>query len=87
MPQLTEATAGLPLPAELLVTESYPGAPAHSVLLVRPDGHLVAAVQGHRPEELFDLADKARSAAAELPVPRSATGSGTRERLTAGQSR
>ncbi|WP_243639263.1 FAD-dependent monooxygenase [Streptacidiphilus pinicola] len=86
MPQLTEATEALPLPAELLVTEEYPGAAAHTVLLIRPDGHLVAAVEGHRPEDLFDLADQARSAAAELPVPRSATGLGSRERLTAGQS-
>ncbi|WP_236653536.1 FAD-dependent monooxygenase [Streptacidiphilus melanogenes] len=86
MPQLTETTEGLPLPAELLVTESYPGAAAHSVLLIRPDGHLVAAVEGSRPGELYDLADRARSAAAELPVPRTATGVSARERLTAGQS-
>jgi 3-(3-hydroxy-phenyl)propionate hydroxylase len=86
MPQLTEATEALPLPAELLVTESYPGAAAHTVLLIRPDGHLVAAVEGSRPDDLHDLAERARSAAAELPVPRAATTVSPRERLTAGQS-
>ncbi|MEY9876844.1 3-(3-hydroxy-phenyl)propionate hydroxylase [Streptacidiphilus sp. MAP12-33] len=88
MPQLSETTEALPVPAELLVTESYPGAPAHTVLLIRPDGHLVAAVPGSRPEELTVLADRARNAAAELPVPRGAgAGGGTkqRERLPAGQ--
>jgi 3-(3-hydroxy-phenyl)propionate hydroxylase len=102
MPQLTEATEALPLPAELLVTEDYPGAAAHTVLLIRPDGHLVAALQGCRQEDLYDLADRARSASAELPAPRpggadrgaSRAGSRgadreadrSRERLTAGQS-
>nr|WP_236654261.1 FAD-dependent monooxygenase [Streptacidiphilus anmyonensis] len=86
MPQLTETTEGLPLPAELLVTENYPGAAPHSVLLIRPDGHLVAAVEASRPAELYDLADRARSAASELPVPRAATGVSAREKLTAGQS-
>lgn len=57
---LAEAVAALPAPAELLVTESYPGASAHSVLLVRPDGHLVAAFGGVRPDELYAAADAAR---------------------------
>ncbi|MEZ0069237.1 3-(3-hydroxy-phenyl)propionate hydroxylase [Streptacidiphilus sp. MAP12-20] len=86
MPQLTEATEALPLPAELLVTEDYPGAAAHTVLLIRPDGHLVAALQGCRPEDLYDLADRARSASADLPAPRTSGADGSRERLTAGQS-
>ncbi|MEV1045887.1 FAD-dependent monooxygenase [Streptomyces sp. NPDC049916] len=52
MPRLTDAVAALPVTAELLVTESYPGASAHTVLLVRPDGHLTAAFSGVHPAEL-----------------------------------
>ncbi|MFJ1785749.1 FAD-dependent monooxygenase [Streptomyces anulatus] len=59
MPRLTEAVAALPGATELLVTESYPGASAHTVLLVRPDGHLVAAFGGVRPAELFTAAQAA----------------------------
>lgn len=59
MPRLTEAVAALPGATELLVTESYPGASAHTVLLVRPDGHLVAAFGGVRPAELFAAAQAA----------------------------
>lgn len=53
MPRLAAAVAALPHRAELLVAESYPGAPAHSVLLVRPDGHLVTALSGVRPADLY----------------------------------
>ena len=60
MPRLAAAVTALPLPGELLVAESYPGAPAHTVLLVRPDGHLVAAHGGVRPAELYAAADAAR---------------------------
>ncbi|MEV5974512.1 FAD-dependent monooxygenase [Streptomyces sp. NPDC051921] len=60
MPRLAEAVEALPAPAELLVTEAYPGAPAHAVLLVRPDGHLAAAFAGVRPEELYAAADAVR---------------------------
>ncbi len=60
MPQLCGAVAGLPAPADLLITEAYPGATAHTVLLVRPDGHLVAAMTGCRPAELYAYADLAR---------------------------
>ncbi|GAA2816857.1 FAD-dependent monooxygenase [Streptomyces showdoensis] len=60
MPRLAEAVDALPAPAELLVTEGYPGAPAHAVLLVRPDGHLAAAFAGVRPEELHAAADAVR---------------------------
>ncbi|MEU8674989.1 FAD-dependent monooxygenase [Streptomyces sp. NPDC048560] len=60
MPRLIEAVGALPVKGELLVAESYPGAPAHTVLLVRPDGHLVAAFGGVRPAELFAAADAAR---------------------------
>ncbi|MFH9691500.1 FAD-dependent monooxygenase [Streptomyces sp. NPDC017413] len=56
MPRLTDAVAALPGSTELLVTESYPGASAHTVLLVRPDGHLVAAFGGVRPAELLTAA-------------------------------
>ncbi|GGS28652.1 monooxygenase [Streptomyces parvus] len=59
MPRLTDAVAALPGTTELLVTESYPGASAHTVLLVRPDGHLVAAFGGVRPAELFTAAQAA----------------------------
>ncbi|GAU69641.1 putative monooxygenase [Streptomyces sp. NBRC 110611] len=60
MPQLTSAVAALPMPAEVLVTESYPGAAAHTVLLVRPDGHLVTALSGVRPAEMSACAAAVR---------------------------
>ncbi|MFP3987510.1 FAD-dependent monooxygenase [Streptomyces sp. E11-3] len=60
MPRLAGAVSALPVRAELLVAESYPGAAAHTVLLVRPDGHLVTALAGVRPAELYAAADAAR---------------------------
>ncbi|MEU1406781.1 FAD-dependent monooxygenase [Streptomyces sp. NPDC005728] len=57
MPRLAAAVTALPHRAELLVAESYPGAPAHSVLLVRPDGHLVTALSGVRPADLYAAAE------------------------------
>ncbi|MEV6837994.1 FAD-dependent monooxygenase [Streptomyces sp. NPDC051133] len=57
MPRLAAAVTALPCRAELLVAESYPGAPAHSVLLVRPDGHLVTALNGVRPADLYAAAE------------------------------
>ena len=57
MPPLIEATSALPLPAELVVTEAYPGAAAHAVLVIRPDGHLVAALTGCHPAELHEAAE------------------------------
>ncbi|MEU7024269.1 FAD-dependent monooxygenase [Streptomyces sp. NPDC046203] len=60
MPQLAKAVNELPMPAELLVTDGYPGAPAHAVLLVRPDGHLAAAFNGVLPEELHAAAEAVR---------------------------
>ena len=60
MPRLAAAVSALPMRTELLVAEEYPGAPAHTVLLVRPDGHLVAALSGVRPAELYACADAAR---------------------------
>ncbi|MGW1839412.1 FAD-dependent monooxygenase [Streptomyces sp. NPDC002067] len=63
MPRLTGAAEGLPLAAEVLVAEEYPGAAAHTVLLVRPDGHLVTAMSGVRPAELYACADAVRGGA------------------------
>ncbi|WP_037682278.1 FAD-dependent monooxygenase [Streptomyces griseus] len=57
MPRLAAAVTALPHPAELLVAESYPGAAAHTVLLVRPDGHLVTALNGVRPADLYAAAE------------------------------
>lgn len=68
MPRLAEAVEALPAPAELLVAESYPGASAHTVLLVRPDGHLVEAFGGVRPAELFAAADAVRGGTAGTSV-------------------
>ncbi|MFE3885962.1 FAD-dependent monooxygenase [Streptomyces lydicus] len=63
MPRLTEAVDALPMAAEILVTEAYPGAAAHTVLLVRPDGHLVTALSGVRPAEMAACADAVRGRA------------------------
>ncbi|MEU9099283.1 FAD-dependent monooxygenase [Streptomyces sp. NPDC048361] len=63
MPRLTAAVSELPLDAELLVAEEYPGAPAHTVLLVRPDGHLAAAFNGVHPAELHAAAEAVRGGA------------------------
>ncbi|MFR9727000.1 FAD-dependent monooxygenase [Streptomyces sp. MS19] len=52
MPDLAAAARSLPLPAELLVAENYPGAGPHTLLLVRPDGHLAAAVPAGDHESL-----------------------------------
>lgn len=63
MPRLTDAVGALPMDAEILVTEAYPGAAAHTVLLVRPDGHLVTALSGVRPAEMAACADAVRGRA------------------------
>ncbi|WP_053749231.1 FAD-dependent monooxygenase [Streptomyces sp. MMG1533] len=59
MPRLAAAVTALPHPAELLVAEEYPGAAPHTVLLVRPDGHLVTALTGVRPADLYAAAEAA----------------------------
>ncbi|WP_121749595.1 FAD-dependent monooxygenase [Streptomyces sp. E2N166] len=59
MPRLAAAVTALPHHAELLVAESYPGAAAHTVMLVRPDGHLVTALNGVRPADLYAAAETA----------------------------
>ncbi|GJF31853.1 monooxygenase [Kitasatospora sp. NE20-6] len=66
MPKLSEVATALPVPAEVLVTEAYPGAEPHTVLLVRPDGHLVGTTQGCDAEALRSLADDARGGPAVL---------------------
>ncbi|MEU9799411.1 FAD-dependent monooxygenase [Streptomyces sp. NPDC051000] len=63
MPRLAAAVSALPTRADLLVADSYPGAPAHTVLLVRPDGHLAATFAGVRPAELYEAADAVRGGA------------------------
>lgn len=74
MPRLAAAVSALPVRAELLVADAYPGAPAHTVLLVRPDGHLAATFAGVRPAELYEAADAVRAGApadapAQTPAP------------------
>ncbi|MFI5647690.1 FAD-dependent monooxygenase [Kitasatospora sp. NPDC051705] len=66
MPRLAEVAAALPVPAEVLVTEEYPEAGPHTVLLIRPDGHLVGVTQGAAAEDLLALADRARGGPAPL---------------------
>ncbi|MFE2446017.1 FAD-dependent monooxygenase [Streptomyces melanosporofaciens] len=73
MPRLAAAAAALPMRTELLVAEAYPGAPAHTVLLVRPDGHLAAALSGVRPSALYACADAARGGNAARGVPAEAS--------------
>ncbi|MGW0365127.1 FAD-dependent oxidoreductase [Streptomyces sp. NPDC002990] len=63
MPRLAAAVSALPVRADLLVADAYPGAPAHTVLLVRPDGHLTATFAGVRPAELYEAADAVRAGA------------------------
>ncbi|MFF3465863.1 FAD-dependent monooxygenase [Streptomyces sp. NPDC002619] len=79
MPRLAAAVTALPYPAELLVAESYPGAPAHTVLLVRPDGHLVTALSGVRPADLYAAAEATLGGAAKTEAEAEAgAGSGAR---------
>jgi 3-(3-hydroxy-phenyl)propionate hydroxylase len=77
MPRLAAAVTALPHPAELLVAEAYPGAPAHTVLLVRPDGHLVTALGGVRPADLYSAAEAALGGSATEEAEATA-GSGAR---------
>ncbi|MDT0305604.1 FAD-dependent monooxygenase [Streptomyces sp. DSM 44917] len=64
MPELAATAASLPLPAELLVTEEYPGAGAHTLLVVRPDGYLGAALPGTAREALLACVNALRGQAA-----------------------
>ncbi|MCW8119494.1 MULTISPECIES: FAD-dependent monooxygenase [Streptomyces] len=76
MPRLAAAVTALPHHAELLVAESYPGAAAHTVLLVRPDGHLVTALNGVRPADLYAAAESALGGAAARAATEAAEGAG-----------
>ncbi|WP_314176254.1 FAD-dependent monooxygenase [Streptomyces winkii] len=76
MPELAAAVEALPLKAQLLVTEQYPGAAAHTVLVIRPDGHLVAALPGPRTAALRSCADAVRGGT--LPEHRPAPSRGAR---------
>lgn len=74
MPELAAAVDALPLKTRLLVTERYPGAPPHTLLVIRPDGHLVAALPGPRTDQLRACADTVRGGT--LPANRPATRGG-----------
>ncbi|MFZ4150266.1 FAD-dependent monooxygenase [Streptomyces pseudogriseolus] len=84
MPRLAAAVSALPHRAELLVAESYPGAAAHTVLLVRPDGHLVTALNGVRPADMYAAAEAALGGPTGAATPEAGadgrpSGTGTRE--------
>ncbi|MFF4343487.1 FAD-dependent monooxygenase [Kitasatospora sp. NPDC001540] len=55
MPRLADLATALPVPTEVLVTDAYPGAAPHTVLLIRPDGHLLGTTPGLHPETLHAL--------------------------------
>ncbi len=78
MPRLAASVAALPYPAELLVAEDYPGAAAHTVLLVRPDGHLVTALGGVHPDALYAAAQSVLGGAAHTRDAQDAQGPGRR---------
>ncbi|MEU1056336.1 FAD-dependent monooxygenase [Streptomyces sp. NPDC005876] len=91
MPRLAAAVTALPYRAELLVAESYPGAAAHTVLLVRPDGHLVTALGGVRPADLYTAAqavlggaEQAKAGAGARAASGAGSGSGGRAASGAG---
>ncbi|NJP67750.1 FAD-dependent monooxygenase [Streptomyces spiramenti] len=67
MPELAGVVRRLPVEAELLVADSYPGAPAHTLLVVRPDGRLAAALPGSAISELVRYADTLRGPAPDQP--------------------
>ncbi|CAL9422956.1 3-(3-hydroxy-phenyl)propionate_3-hydroxycinnamic acid hydroxylase [Streptomyces sp. enrichment culture] len=84
MPRLAAAVTALPGRAELLVAESYPGAGAHTVLLVRPDGHLVTALNGVRPADLYTAAEAALGGAARPAASASASASAAQASAASG---
>ncbi|MFF9556310.1 FAD-dependent monooxygenase [Streptomyces albus] len=63
MPELAANVERLPLRATLLVAEDYPGAAAHTVLVVRADGHLAAALPAGRADALRAWAEALRGGA------------------------
>ncbi|WP_129842800.1 FAD-dependent monooxygenase [Streptomyces sp. RFCAC02] len=74
MPELAAVAKALPLPTELLVADSYPGAGPHTLLLVRPDGHLAAAVPGGDHAALESCARVVRGDTDADPSPSAAHG-------------
>ncbi|MFJ5266635.1 FAD-dependent monooxygenase [Streptomyces sp. NPDC088387] len=84
MPRLAAAVTALPHPAELLVAEDYPGAGAHTVLLIRPDGHLVTALNGVRPADLYTAAEATLGGPPGDPGSAGAEGTGTGSGAKAG---
>lgn len=54
MPRLRGRLDKLAAPAELVVTPDYPGATAHTILLIRPDGYIAA----HLPPENLDILEE-----------------------------
>ncbi|UED86966.1 FAD-dependent monooxygenase [Streptomyces profundus] len=62
MPELAAVAEILALPAELLVTEEYPGAGAHTLLVVRPDGYLTASLPGADQRALRETVHRLRGA-------------------------
>ncbi|WP_130797286.1 FAD-dependent monooxygenase [Streptomyces otsuchiensis] len=65
MPDLAATARTLPVEAELLVTDEYPGAPAHTLLVIRPDGRLAAALPGSATDELVRYAGSLRGPATD----------------------
>lgn len=53
MPLLRARLGELPVASELVVTPEYPGATAHTLLVVRPDGYLTAWLPPGRDDELL----------------------------------
>ncbi|MEU6220168.1 FAD-dependent monooxygenase [Streptomyces sp. NPDC047022] len=76
MPRLAAAVTALPHSAELLVAEDYPGAAPHTVLLIRPDGHLVTALSGVRPADLYQAAEAALGGQAKTEAEAAAASAG-----------
>ncbi|MDB1088853.1 FAD-dependent monooxygenase [Streptomyces sp. ACA25] len=70
IPELAATLHELPMASELLVTEAFPGAPAHTLLVVRPDGHLAAALPGADLPGLRACVTALRGVAPRTPAPR-----------------
>ncbi|MDI2128619.1 FAD-dependent monooxygenase [Yinghuangia seranimata] len=76
MPGLRARLGELPFAAELVVTPEYPGAAAHTLLLVRPDGYLAAWLPPGGDEDLTAVALRAvgRRAQEEAAAPAEVAG-------------
>lgn len=62
MPRLRARLDKLAAPAELVVAPQYPGAVAHTILLVRPDGCVAAHLPPEHLDDLEETIDRARGA-------------------------